>query len=322
MNNEEPVVLRYRRTDQDRLGPWVPVDSSWKSTASHALVAHDIYHHLPADTGTFADEVAALGAEWYVDVQRPSQPFRAWPVSGFERNAQDSLLNAAESPGTKPLELPQRTAPSLSDSEMEFFKGLASRLSAHLQGIDSRWEADLVGFEQRFVENLLWGYALAKARFPDQKEVRRASQALVAELAALRESDVPLGHEVCITLQGYRAVVTYTDADEDFVRENELLPAYLMTWCSCEPGYPAKHVTVHPCERTYMRYVEDYFASQDVPALRDDIQLIPEGEASHLQLVYIRDASIREELQACEQVQLPLSLMHMSSYTPRGFRVL
>lgn len=322
MSNHEIVVQRYRRTDQDRLGPWVPVDSTWRTTASAALVAHDIYHHLPSDTGTFADEVAALGAEWYVDVQRPSQAFPAWPVSGFERNAQDSLLNAADSLGPNPLELPQRTAQSLSEPEMEFFRGLASRLSAHLLGIDSNWEAELAGFEQRFVENLLWGYDLAKERFPDQKEVRRASQMLVAELSGLSESDVPLGHEVCITLQGYRAVVSYTDADEDFVRENELEPAYLMTWCSCEPGYPAKHVTVHPCERTYMRYVEDYFASQDVPALREDIRLIPEGEVSHLQLVYIRDASVRAELRACEHAQLPVSLMHMSSYTPRGFRIL
>lgn len=322
MNTEEPVVQRYRRTDQDRLGPWVPVDSSWKTTASAGLVAHDIYHHLPGDTGTFADEVAALGAEWYIDVQRTSRPVSAWPVSGFERNAQDTLFNAADSTGPKPLELPERTAPSLSGPEMEFFQGLAGRLSAKLLNIDKGWEADLAGFEQRFVENLLWGYALAKERFPDQKEVRRASQALIAELSALDESQVPLGHEVCITLQGYRSVLTYTDADEDFVRENELQPAYLMTWCSCEPDYPAKHVTVHPCESTYLRYVEDHFASQEAAELRADVRLIPEGEASHLQLVYVRDASLQAELSACEHVQLPVSLMHMSSFTPRGFRIL
>jgi hypothetical protein len=322
MNTQAPMVHRYCRTDQDRLGEWSPVGSTWKTAASSGLVAHDIYHHLPTDTGTFSDEVVALGAEWYIDIQRPAVLFDAWPLSGFERNASDTLLNALDSKEPAPFELLRRQAPLLSEDEMDFFRRLARRLSATLlQSQDARMPYQEV-FEARFVENLLWGYALARERFPDQGAVRKASRALAEELAALEKSEVPYGHEVTITLKGYNCAVSYSDADVDFVRENEVTPALLMTWCSCEPGYPAQHVTLHRDERSYVEYVSEHFAQQDLQDLADELRLIPEGESSELRPVYVREAATQELLRSGQAVKLPVSLMHLCDYTPRGVRVI
>lgn len=326
MNTQEPVVHRYRRTDQDRLGEWAPVGSSWKSAASSGLVAHDIYHHLPTDVGTFAQEVASLGAEWYIDI-RPlgataTGSIDSWPLSGFERNVVDTALNALDSREKAPFDLPLHEAATLSALELDFFRLMARKVHKLLvESADPR-ASERPDFENRFVQNLLWGYAQAQSRFPDQERVREASLDLAFELANLDQSEVPYGHEVVITLNGYSCTVTYSDADAEFLNTQELVPAVMMSWCSCEPGYPVKHVTLHRTARDYAEYVSDHFAKQDSEELRDELRLIPQGEQLDLSQVYVRDTAFQHLLSEGEAVTLPLSLMHMSDYTPRGVRVI
>ena len=326
MHTQVPVVQHYRRTDQDRLGQWAPVGSSWKSTASSGLVAHDIYHHLPADVGTFAQEVASLGAEWYVDIQalgsNPAPRIDAWPLSGFERNVIDTVLNALDSREKRPFHLPVHDAAALSETELAFFQLMAQRVHDILAKSKDARALDRVNFEQRFVQNLLWGYAQAQARFPDQAAVRKGSKNLALDLANLELSDVPYGHEVAITLEGYRCVISYSDADALFLQEHEVMPAVMMAWCSCEPGYPAKHVTLHRTARDYAEHVSNHFALQDNQGIAEELLLIPEGEQHELSQVYVRDADMQEQLRAGLTVTLPVSLMHMSDYTPRGVRVI
>ena len=326
MDTQALVVQRYRRTDQDRLGEWAPVESSWKSAASAGLVAHDIYHHLPTDLGTFAQEVASLGAEWYFDVQalsgQPAGTLDAWPLSGFERNVTDTVLNALDSREKRPFNLPTRDALALSAPEMAFFERLARTVDELLAASKDERARDRDAFEHRFVQNLLWGYAQAQARFPDQAAARKGSKNLALDLASLELSEVPYGHEVAITLDGYRCDIAYGDADAEFLRKQDVLPAVMMAWCSCEPGYPAKHVTLHQTARDYAEYVSNHFELQDGQDLSDEQRLIPQGEQHDLSRVYVRDATFKDQLNAGIAVTLPVSLMHLSDFTPRGVRVI
>lgn len=58
-------ILRYARTDDVFDEIWQPVSNSGQDPASATLVAHDMYHHERADSGTYAQEVATFGAEFY-----------------------------------------------------------------------------------------------------------------------------------------------------------------------------------------------------------------------------------------------------------------
>lgn len=326
MNNQEPFVQRYRRTDLDRMGEWAPVGSSWKTAASAGLVAHDMFHHLPTDTGTFAQEVASLGAEWYIEWQRSTSPteaeFATWSRTRFERNVFDTVLNALDSKEQRPFDLPAHTATPLSDIEMGYFRELVTKVHETVRTSTDPRACERPAFEVRFVQMLLWGYAQAKSRFPDQKAVRQASADLTLTLSELDLSEVPYEHEVTVTLDGTRCTVAYDDADADYLSRQELLPAVMMGWCSCEQSYPLLHVTLHLTARDYAEYVAAHFEQQDAQGLALERQVIPQAEQRDLAAVYVRDAAIQAQLQCGEAVLLPIGLMQVSDYTPRGVRVI
>ena len=315
-------VQRYKRTDQDRLGSWACVDASWKSPASPGLVAHDMYHHLPTDVGTFAQEVLALGAEWYIDIQS-LEPVNELPLSlraleRFQRNVSDTVLNALDARERRPFHLPPTQVQALSASEMNFFQDLAARAAGVLASSQDPRALDHVAFELRFVEHLLAGYHLAKARFADQAVVRKASLALVRTLQDLDESEVPIGHEIVITLEGYHCRVAYDDADAEFLSTRASTEAFMMLWCSLEQGYPCRHLTLHRSARDYAEYTASFLARQETQALSEDQQFIPQGEQHALSKVYLRDARLQAQMAEHGHLCLPISLLHAADRSPRG----
>lgn len=329
MNNQHAQVHRYRRTDQARLGEWEPLGSTWKSAASAGLVAHDVYHHLPSDTGTFAQEVAALGAEWYIDVQplgsKKAKSTSEGALKSFERNVTDTVFNALDSQEDFPFMLSNghtvRTNP-LSSTEMQFFDSLADKALELLEKSKDPRAAARDFFKERFLQHLVWGFAHASERFPEQETVREAQNKLATSLANLDMREVPYGHELTVTLNGYDAVVAYEDADAEFLASQGVLPAWMMTWCSCANGYPATHVSLHLTERDYVEHLAEHFRRQDEQSLDEHLQCIPEGDSSSLSQVYVRDGTIQEQIRSGVPTLLPVSLMHMSDFTPRGFRVI
>lgn len=324
MHNTKPIVQRYRRTDQDRLGEWASIDSTWKTPASSGLVAHDVYHHLPTDKGTFAQEVAALGAEWYINIQPFSgkfQEIRAEALASFGRNVSDTVLNALDYTEQDPFTLPERVAPAASAEEMQYFQSVAcSARQELLASTDPRTQVE--NFEVRFIQNLLWGLDQARARFPDQRAVRRGSQLLSYGLADLELSEVPIGHDITITLQGYECTIEFTDADVPFVEEYTPEHAVLMRWCSFEQGYPVKYVTVHATHNDYADYVQRHFEEQDSSALADDAKRLPEGEASSLRPVYVVSQVVKDILAQVGSLTLSLATLQSADQSPRGVLVL
>lgn len=324
MHNTKPIVQRYRRTDQDRLGEWASLDSTWKTPASSGLVAHDIYHHLPTDKGTFAQEVAALGAEWYINIQPISGPFkeiRAEALASFTRNVSDTVLNALDYKERDPFTLPVREASPVSAEEMAHFQSVAC--AAHQELLASPDPRTLVeDFQARFVQNLLWGIDQARSRFPDQQAVRRGAQTLTFGLADLALSDVPVGHDITITLQGYDCTTEFTDADVPFVEQYQPGLAVLMRWCSFEQGYPVTHATLHANHSDYADFVQRHFAEQDSDVLADDAKRLPEGEASSLRPVYVVSPLVKDILACTGSLTLTLATLQSADYSPRGVPVL
>jgi hypothetical protein len=323
MPTTDPVVQRYRRTDQDR-GEWLPVGSRWKTAASAGLVSHDIYHHLPDDAGTFAEEVATLGAEWYIDMQPIGKPFQAVAerdLRNLERNTVDTVLNALDSKEAQPFLLPSTDAPLLNDQEMALFRSLASKVLTMLEESADARAAQREDFSNRFVQTVLWGYAAAKARFPDQTAVRNGSMALRERLAYLDRNDVPYGHEVTVTLEGYRCTVTYTDADGPFLASNQVIEAVMMPWCTYEPGYPMKELSLHTSASVYVDYVAEHFRQQDDFGTPEELCLMPQDESSGLRKVYIKDPALQQALQTDGSAKLPAAALQSVDYTPRDVPV-
>lgn len=321
--HENPFVQRYRRTDQHRLGDWEPVGSTWKTAASPGLVAHDMYRHLPGDTGTFAQELAALGAEWYIGVQ----PLRegevaTWSLETFDRNVEDTVLNALDSEEEKPFFLASKEAQPLRDSEMCHFEDLARNVQRTLEDRSDPKAERCPDFVQRFVAHLVDGYRQAQVRFPDQARVRRAIRELRSLLATLSESDVPFGHDITVTLKGYVCEVHWTDADEAFLAEHQARPVVLMPWCSYEDGYPVQYVTVHSSERDYAEHVQAHFERQEASQPAPQASFIPQGEQSQLSRAYLKDPGLQARLEKEGFLQIPVSAWLLATHTPRGFAML
>lgn len=314
------ITERYLRTDRSRLGEWQSMDAKWKTAASSGLVSHDIYHHLPGDRGLFAEEVATFGAEWYIDLQPLKGKFSAIKerqLENFEKNVIDSLLNALDSREARPFDLPALTGAHLSDDEMSYFKVVASKaLDVLIQSTDHR-ALNKPDFETRFVSVILWGFAQAQARFPDQYQVRAECSNLRYALSDLGQDEVPYGHIVTLTLDGYACEVSYEDADTDFLKDTDALPGLMMAWCTCEPGYPVKEITIHSDAAAYAQFVSDHFARQDEIELPPELQIIPRTESSELIKVYLCSASNKQIVRDGETLKLPLSALQNADYSPR-----
>jgi hypothetical protein len=319
------AVERYRRTNESRLGDWLPVDSTWKTAASAGLVAHDIYHHFPSDTGSYAQEVAALGAEWYVDLQpldEAQNSVSARNLDMFLRGATDNTLNVLDAKEKTPFLLKCHTVKALAGWEMDIFHDLAAKVHDILLASDDP-RARLCGdFQHRFIQTLLTGYEQARARFPDQKAARVGRENLIGELANLDVSDVPYGHDVTIKLVGYECVVAYTDADADFLSENKVIEGVMMIWHTCESGYPAKEATIHPCIDTYLEYVDEHFMRQDPSEVPEEERLVPYGETNTLHRVYVASEVLQEKLAQGQSVKLDLKVVLEAEATPRGVLII
>jgi hypothetical protein len=325
MHNTKPIIQRYRRTDQDRLGEWASIDSTWKTPASSGLVAHDVYHHLPTDKGTFAQEVAALGAEWYIGIQPFSGNFkeiRADALNSFARNVSDTVLNALDYKERDPFILPRRTAPGISAEELAYFQELACAAHQELLNSADPRASHAEDFKARFVQNLLWGLNNARERFPDQRAVRRGSLQLSYDLADLDNSEVPVGHDITITLEGYDCRIEFTDADASFVEEYRPEPAVLMRWCSFEHGYPVKYATVHANPSDYADFVQRHFEEQDSEELSDETKRLPEGEATSLRPVYVVSQAVKDALTRMGSLTLSIPMLQSADQSPRGVLVL
>jgi hypothetical protein len=335
-------VLRYRRLDNGRGECWQPIGLRWQTPASDALVAHDVYHHLPGDTGTFAEEVATFGAEYYINFENSHLQETAPPgLNALRRGAIAVVANVAEyakdpakvfrMPATRQRRLaPEAEAVFREVAEVAYGEALAA-LSAKETPEESDFEAsahaeDDVELDERvfvnsFVNLMRHGYRQAHRRFPDQLRVRSAMASFELVMRHLSKRQVPVGHEITLTLKGYDCRVEYEGADVRALEGVQYIPALLMSWSKEKAAWGSEGISLHRTEDAFSDYLEgwqdEFLATGELAG-----RVWPDGSNHQLAPVYVTDASLIEKLDRFESVRIFPDAMPAVAFTPSGTQVI
>jgi len=214
--------IAYRRVPSGLGRGWLPLGDTWRTIACNWLMAHDLYHHEPDDRGELCEELATLGAEYYV-CEEPLDP------PGHRLSDEDSLpppgMNCltrsaagivgmlweagTADPQQFVFEFADCAPLPTTDAERIFEaveRSAICQLEEMLDGIsdDEDWAGALREFSRPglIASWIRKGYRSAAARFPDQARVREGWNAARQQISQL---DPPLGAIVIARLRGYDA---------------------------------------------------------------------------------------------------------------------
>jgi hypothetical protein len=335
-------VLRYRRLDNGRGEYWKPVGIKWQTPATDALVAHDVYHHLPGDTGTFAEEVTTFGAEYYINFEHSNLQEIVPPgLNALRRGAIAVVANVAEyaKDPAKVFHMPitrrRRLSPEAEGVFAEVAEVAYGEAFAALSGREGLEDADLEAGEQEkadveldertfvdsFVNLMRLGYRQARRRFPDQLRVRAAMASFELVLRHLGKRQVPVGHEITLTLKGYDCRLEYEGADVRALEGVRYVPALLMTWSKEKTGWGSEGISLHRTEDAFSDYLEGW---QDEFLATGNLadQVWPDGSNHQLAQVYVTETSLIEKLDMFDSVRIFPDSMPAVGFTPSGTQVI
>ena len=341
MTRRNRHVLRYRRYESSQGDDWKPIGSSWQTPASGELVAHDVYHHLPGDTGTFAEEAATFGAEYYINFEDSPLQQTALPgLNALQRGAIAVVANGAKSAKnlSQAFSMPTNRRKPLSAEAEEVFAHVAHAAYEELAyafelrmcpaDIEGEEEAEVtevcpeeVVFVTSFVNLMRHGYRQARRRFPDQLRVRSAMDNLEAVLRHLSRQEVPDGHIITLTLSGYDCKVEYPGADVEALESVRYVPALLMSWSGQKAGWGSEGISLHRTEAAFADYLEDWennvFEGEGVAE-----QTLPDGSARQLVPVYVTEVTLIQKLDRYDSVRLLPGSIPQVDVTPSGRQVI
>lgn len=209
--------LDYMRAATSAGEPWCPIGDGWRSPCNSWLVAHDQFHHLPGDVGSLCEELATLGAEYYV-CHEPLAP-SPWPgdadalpppgLNSLVRSAAGIVGMAFESEhsGAEEFVIRQTSGPRVPGTTWNIFTcagtSAAGQLRELVEGTDDpEWLRALESFEAPNVAAswIAAGYSNAQARFSSQADVRAKWEQAVTQLRDLEKS-TPHGAILTTTLR-------------------------------------------------------------------------------------------------------------------------
>jgi hypothetical protein len=160
------------------------------------VVAHDVFHHRPGDTGTYAEEVMTFGAEAWLDLDDgPDALGKSLSTSWF------SVMALVVENGTRGVEGVVISRPANPDhllhSQAGFFEQVYHRALAEFQEAFGDHEGpefwdDLAGpqMTERAVSLAVEGFAQAQQRWPDRAQALAAFEALEKMAGEGRPGDV------------------------------------------------------------------------------------------------------------------------------------
>lgn len=335
-------VLRYRRLDNGRGEYWKPVGIKWQTPASEAVVAHDVYHHLPGDTGTFVEEVATFGAEYYINFEHSEfQKISPPGLNALSRGAIAVVANVAEhaKDPAKVFRMPRTRRQRLSGEAESVFRSVAevaygealAALSARASFDDDELaadgtpfpdvELDELTFIHAFVNLMRHGYRQARRRFPDQLRVRAAMASFELVMRHLSRRQVPVGHEITLTLQGYDCRVDYEGADIGALKGVRYVPALLMSWSKERKTWGSEGISLHRTEGAFSDFVEG-FDEEELSTGTAGERVWPDGNHRQLAEVYVTDAALIGRLDLYESVRLLPADIPKIEFTPSGIQVI
>lgn len=160
------------------------------------VVAHDVFHHRPGDTGTYAEEVMTFGAEAWLDLDDGPQALcKTLSTSWF------SVMALVVENGTRGVEgvVLQRPAQPehLLHPQFGFFQQVYRQALAEFKEAFGDYEGpefwdDLAGpdMTDRAASLAVEGFALAQERWPDRAAALAAFDALEKLAGDGRDGDV------------------------------------------------------------------------------------------------------------------------------------
>lgn len=186
-------------------GCWQVQGSTWSTLAGPWLIAHDLFHHAPGDTGSVAEELATIGSELYIsheDDTMASLPPDAWVEGTSFAAALIALSNSSNAIVGMPFDegiahpklyqLPVFPESQPLPDSLEHVLDRCARSAVDGLGeivmTDEGWVATRASFTvPKVVALMRHGYHQARARFPDRAAVQAAFTAAKATLAGLDE---------------------------------------------------------------------------------------------------------------------------------------
>lgn len=199
-----------------RRGMWEPTQVGWRTEVDSWGVMHDLLHHFPGDVGRTEEELATLGAEYYVnhellakgavsedEIERSELAALATLSRGLE-----GFLAASTEDENCPVEFfelgPAPALGAIPAGALRIFEQLATEAATHLCRFvidDENWAKARASFEDR--ERVLgWiasGYSRTRERFPDQVKIRQVWDKGLSQLREFRENGEALALSASVT---------------------------------------------------------------------------------------------------------------------------
>lgn len=192
---------------RDGAPPWMHADVAW-------VMAHDVVHHRPSDVGRYADEVASVGAQWFIDHPVPD----ADTVASMASTMHSVMLMGYEAWGDRGLRLvpPPDTVRAVAGTAVNTVEVpndalvQAMRVAAQRAWVETREYWSPHGFErsmltwldgpehvEQWVAHLLDGWSDVQRRWGSRANARRAFGTIHNAL----EHERRLGAHVMLTLR-------------------------------------------------------------------------------------------------------------------------
>lgn len=173
-------------------GSWEREESGWvldgrlhTSPDTGWIIAHDVFHHLPGDTGTYAEEITTFGAELWLDPRQDEQALqRDLATSWFSVMA---LTIENGSRGVEGLRLTRHPASEgfLRGPQADFLRTVYRMALQEARDTfgsfaePSVWnELQNQGMEDRAVSRAMDGHRQARLRWPDPSQAQAQFEAL------------------------------------------------------------------------------------------------------------------------------------------------
>ena len=197
-----PLSYRFQLSAQGL--HWQPMDSEWRTAACEWLVAHDVYHHQVGDSGALGQELASLGAEYFICYQGKALRHEfGGPSNSVCTPGEVALVNSAAGiVGTvfenscdmlaefhlgRPA-LPPSAQSLIPPQALEVFVKAAVSATSMMQELSLPIAPGTQGVILNWVMS---GYLWAQETYPDQAAAHAGFESLISDLRQVRYKATP-----------------------------------------------------------------------------------------------------------------------------------
>jgi len=220
MNTHSITYIQMAAGGQE--ASWKVKGSPWSTLTCPWLIAHDLFHHAPGDLGSVQEELASIGAEFYVNYERSDMSGPQADDASFRYATARKALSASagsivgmqfEEGVAEPENFVltttddrTRLAPDLGQLFTACALSAVDCLAEHVLD-DEGWAQSRAHFNVgNIAKTMHGGYLAARRRFPDREAAHQAFASAVSQLSAY--SDAPPGTQLTVERMGLSLKIT------------------------------------------------------------------------------------------------------------------